>query len=102
MQKGEVVNNTNYKRGYKVLRGNDWSHKDQDKDAIYGVILTHPNTYDEDCEVVWIDNRNHPLKKYVYRTGRGGKFDLIFAEDTIDWSIDDIFADLDALAERFS
>jgi len=101
MNKGDVVTNINYKKGYKVVRGKDWNYKDQDENSVYGVILNNPKNNDSDCEVLWIDSHNHGLKKYTYFTGRGNKYDLAFYEDTIDYSIDDMFADLDLLAEKF-
>lgn len=102
MNAGDRVENNNYKRGYKVKRGETWPYPPQDNESIYGVILNHPGSRDEECTVLWIDNHNHALNKYTYCTGRDNQFDLVFAEDTVDYSIDDMFADLDALAERFS
>jgi len=101
MTKGDIVKNDNFKKGHKVIKGPDWEYGDQDIHSIYGVIVTPPGTYNEDCEVIWIDQHNHPLKKYVYRTGRAGKHDLVFYQDTIDYSLEDMFADLDALADKF-
>lgn len=101
MQTGEIVKKDNYKRGYKVKRNeNSWPYNDQDAGSSFGVILNHPNDLGE-CTVLWVDNHNLPIKKYVYNVGYMNQYDLLFAEDTVDYSLEDMFADLDALAERF-
>lgn len=104
MQIGDKVTKDNYKRGYKVKRSDTWKYPEQDRDSIYGVILNKPEgSYlrDEEVKVLWIDQHNHPLKTYNYVVGRDEQFDLVYAEETVDYSLDDMFADLDALALKF-
>jgi hypothetical protein len=76
----QIVTESNWKIGDKVVRGRDWGYYNQDKGSVYGIIKSKNS--DGWINVSWIDENGNGINTQNYRTGKDDKYDLYFYEDS--------------------